>query len=572
MIIKTLLFLIIFSHSAYAEEKKATSKMVVSSVEENEDLRKLLKIPGVQKIYDQCKALNKSLKDMPACIWEDVAKDQNLKEMVLAAYKETITYKDANNKNIKDLTANQTNIRMNFSAEQNKGYEKLAEIIGKKLHESLYGEKPDPEKLVAIDHTKFHDLYKTELSKAIVDSMTNYCLKTDLSTPFENMNSISSCEDEQCLNVKPGAELVECKKAAKGKCLNLSFSTAPSTNMETNLKAMNEGTINESMVTACMSSIPANCSKNEGDNPPSAAKKEACVVVENLKAIRKNLVLNEKLLKVYEETAGVNNPTNIAMDKITRVSGEKDDTMKTITVTSADVEKAYREQDEILKREALDCEKNPQLANCSKFLDTNKDEKEKAVIEYGLRQFAQGDEIQTNLDSKNKNVFKEYLERLGYSKEKIEELLADENSLKKVKDLIEQKFKSQKESIIAELAERVDKTTTAKNGSSTEEDSNKYKQIGVELANKTETLKNMVRFNNIASSYLTIKDKDEGRNPSSAGKVKANTASLKEELNADKNNPNNKKVSDNKKDILADPKGSGNAFLEVQDLNEILGF
>jgi hypothetical protein len=330
---------------------------------------------------------------------------------------------------------------------------------------------------------------------------------------------------------------------------------------------MNDGTINESMVTACMGSIPSTCNQK---NSTYDSKVQACVVVENLKSIRKNLVLNEQISKVYDDTPGVNKSINMQIQNITGVASDKDDTMKTVTVTSADVEKAYREQDDILKREAEDCKSNPQLANCSKFLDTNKDEKEKAVIEYGLRQMAQADELDKNLDTKNKNVFKEYLEKLGYSKEKIEELLADENSLGKVKDMIKDKFKNQKDSIIAELAKRVDKTTTSQNGESTKNDSNRYDQIGAELANKTETLKNMVRFNNIASSYLTIKE--TGRNPANSGKEKANTASLKEELNADKGNVNNKKIADTKKDILADPKGSGNAFLEVGDLNEILGF
>ena len=567
MIKFTLLLLAITTSPLFAEEKKAASKMLVSSVEENEDLRKLLKVPGVQEKYDECKNDNKSLKELPECIWGKL--DAKTKEAVQAAYKETISIKESEKTTTKDLTANQTNIRMNFSAEQNKGYQKLSEIIGKKLHESLYGEKPDPEKMVAIDHTKFHDIYKTELSKAIVDSMTNFCLKTDLYKTIDTLPASDECQKEKCINIKPGKELDECLSKAKSSCLLFSFSPDAETNTTNNLKAMNEGSINESMVTACMGSIPAICNKSK-ETTSSPSKVQACVVVENLKAIRKNLVLNEQLTKIYEETPGVNKSINMQIKNITGVSADKDDTMKTVTVTSADIEKAYREQDDILKREADDCEKNPQLAHCSKFLDTNKDEKEKAVIEYGLRQFAQSDELDKNLDTKNKNVFKEYLEKLGYSKEKIEELLADEKSLENVKKLIQDKFKSQKDSIIAELADRVKKTTTAQNGSSTEQDSDRYKQIGVELANKTETLKNMVRFNNIASSYLTIKE--TGRNPANSGKEKANTASLKEELNADKSNINNKKITDAKKDILADPKGSGNAFLEVGDLNEILGF
>lgn len=562
----TLILSLMLVNLAYAEDRKEPSKMVVSLAEENEDLRQLLKVEGVQKVYDQCKNKNSELKSIPQCIWNNI--DSKTKEAVQAAYKETITYKESETKKTKDITANQTNLRMNFSAEQNKGYQRLSEIIGKKLHESLYGEKPDPDKMVAIDHTKFHDIYKTELSKAIVDSMTDFCLKADLSKDINNISSNSKCVDEKCLDKKSGKELDECKEQAKNSCLVFEFSSDQAkANTTKNLLAMNEGTINESMVTACMGSIPSTCTASGNSD---VSKTQACVVVENLQAIRKNLVLNEKLTKIYDETPGVDKPINMQIKNITAVASDKDDTMKTVTVTSADIEKAYREQDDILKREALDCEKNPQLANCSKFLDTNKDEKENAVVEYGLRQLAQVDELDKNLDTKNKNVFKEYLEKLGYSKEKIEELLANDKTLDTVKEMIKNKFKTQKESIIAELADRVNKSTTKQNGSSTQDDSNRYSQIGAELANKTETLKNMVRFNNIASSYLTIKE--TGRNPANTGKEKANTASLKEELNADKSNKDNKKIADSKNDILADPKGSGNAFLEVGDLNDILGF
>ena len=117
-------------------------------------------------------------------------------------------------------------------------------------------------------------------------------------------------------------------------------------------------------------------------------------------------------------------------------------------------------------------------------------------------------------------------------------------------------------------------TTTSVSGKSDEDDKIKYSTIAAELASKSDILKSLVRFNNIASSYLTIEDKAASRNPSSdTSKDKSrNITSLKEELNANKDDLKNKIVAEQKKeDLNKKNTNNQNVSITIQNLNEILG-
>lgn len=555
-------YLITFNMLVFAANEKSTST-AFESTSSNDELNKLIKIPGVQEKIDECKNEKKSLEELPDCIWKKL--DDKTKELVSAEHQKNLKV----NGNT-DLSNNQTNIQTTYSNEKNPAYQKLSEIIGKNLKKSLLGENSEG-KLIAIDHTKFHDLYKAELSKTVVDAFSSYCLETNLTISLTDDERAclgeKKPENTKCASIADKKKQSECMESISEKCgVNISMDVKDKDEAkkyrEENLKALNAGTLREELVKSCMTSVPSTC-----DNKDASAysKQKACTVVETMSSIRKNLAMTEKLGEIYKDPSL--STGGLQVSNLDNSQDQKLNTMEAITISSKDVADATKDSNEELKNIAEKCSENPNDPNCSKILNTNTKSKEDALIEFGMRQYAQEKEMESALDSKDKNLVIEYLKKIGIPENEISEYSKDEN-LEKIKDRIRNRFKDQKEALIKELAERVSKTTTTEDGKNSDQDKSKYKSIAEELGSKTNNLKNLVRFNNIASSYLDVEQKGASRTPSSLG---SNTTSIKKEFNSDKDNNENQVLKNKYKDKISANSDGNSVTIELKDLNEMLG-
>ena len=104
---------------------------------------------------------------------------------------------------------------MGHSSENSKAFEKLNTIIKTKLHETIYGKnsKDQTKEIATVDHSRFHDIYKAELSKAIVDLTTDYCSKVNISNFEESFNKCNKNAEEECKKTSSDAEAFDsCKK------------------------------------------------------------------------------------------------------------------------------------------------------------------------------------------------------------------------------------------------------------------------------------------------------------------------------------------------------------------------
>ena len=164
---------------------------------------------------------------------------------------------------------------------------------------------------------------------------------------------------------------------------------------------------------------------------------------------------------------------------------------------------------------------------------------------------------------------REYLKEEGYSPDQIKTMTVDKEAIADLKAQILNRFANQKAAIIKEMAGRIaDKTAVAegvitpKGGAVKKDDISKLEKIKIELESRTSDLQNLVYFNNIVSSYLTVEDKTK----KSASR---NTASLFSEANT-LEKEQAKLLKDQIKDAdLKDQKGQASTTdLDVDNINK----
>lgn len=555
----TLLLSILLVQNIFCAEENKDKSTAIESQKVNEDQSAILKIPKVKDIHDQCdKELpNSSPAEVSDCVWKKVSADENLKNQVLDEMKKIQT-KKTNDGEKRDLTLTSTVITSSYN--NNPGFEKLKKIVGEKIDKTLYGDKKNTNEIVAVDHSLYNSIYKAEISKGIIDALSAYCLHVNyFSDPTKN----ELCTREKKCDELKGSDKSKCED----QCKYYSFDDTEvddNKNAEINLKSI----INveeDKKIGACILTVPAACTDENHKN--QKAKQMACTVDEFVRAARKNLILNDKIVEFYKDVDS-KNTTNLQVSNVT--SAQKLNVAQAVTVTTTDIENAYKDSNETLAKETNECAQKINDEKCKQLLDTNLEEKKKALSEYNSQVEAEIASLDENL--KSPEILKEYLTQNGYSKEEIEKIMSDKNQIAAAKQLIKDKFTQQKRAIVQELSDRIQSTTSSKNDQITAQDESKIQKITKELSKKTETMKNLVLFNNIASSYLKVDRSGDGRSPSSS---ETNSTFLNQELKdrTDKQAEALKKVNANKlKDADKSDADINQIGFNVDNLKDFLGF
>lgn len=589
--LKIVTLLLLISSSAFPAETASTPKTeTIESQTTDPTLNNLLKIPKVAEKYQECKKYYDESKEYKVnyseCIWNGIKKNDStfavtaLDEKSKTEVQDELKKSQKNSDGKTDLSLDSSNISSTYKGHP--GYQKLYDIVGKRLRESLgYTEDKNNKDIVAVDHSNFSSLYKAEVSKGIVDALSNYCMKVDYRKKITNTACIDECtltkavvkKDNKCEDYCTYYSYSDDDEDSNSKLILEAINNGKTS---VNYSASSDGTDastsgkadTEIEVGACMFSVSAACN-NKYSTQNTKATKLACITDEYLKSSRKNLVLNEKLSQVYKEQM-VSKSTSLEIKNLKKeVFVDKE---KAVTVTSSEVESAYKKSNEELAQTADKCAKNPNGAECANLLDTNLTEKKDSVTELGLRQFAQEQNLSKDLE--NKDTFTTYLKGEGFTDDQIKELFKDEKKMAELKNFILDKYKAKKDSIISEITDRVNKTTSDVNGTISKDDVSKFSDLSDELKSKTNNLKGMTRFNNIASAYLVV---DEGngnkRDPASTKtKTKSVSTSLQAEINDKKTDAaSNEKLKQTYKDVIGNS-GSGNADYNIfGTLQDILG-
>ncbi len=503
-------------------------------------LSKLLSIPGVDKAYEGCKS--KDLEKVPDCIWTALEGRPDLKTKVQQMYANENTAKTPDGasrapasstpSDLTNLTNKSKQIGEDYMSDP--AVVNLSKIFEKKLEEALIGDaaaQKDTKKIAAVDHAKFIELYRTELGKTIVNAFTSYCLET--TEKPKKMSSKKDCKNKKNESIPCNMYFLSKEKdksqtikdnLASLKTANLDLSTDTSTND------------NADRWTGCIGSVSNVCYATAPDldlaadsEDPQRSQTKACVIMDYVKSARKNLIVANQQETFYANLASKDLSANIMENDRKVEINSKNSNDSVVTATSKDIEDAYKEASKKEITEMEKCiDKSDKISDseaCKKYLNINKDDKEKDLAEFGLRQNALEEKIKTLEEKGTKEDVKKYLIEEGYKENVIADMIKNNEDLTKVKAEIKQRYKNEKEAIIASMAEKIKAKTSSENGkidNATTSDTDKLKIIKDDLKSRTSDLENLVHFNNVVSSYLEI----------DSGKTKSrNVASLYDEIN-----------------------------------------
>ncbi len=559
---------LLFNTALGADKNPAKAKEQYGAVTTQEDgtLQKLLSVPGVDEKYKECQKNHPTdLDKIPECIWSNITPDQQKQVKDLYAQEDkknaTAAPVDANaaavdatvgKKTFKaDLTDRKLDVGIDYKSDPT--VKALSDFFGKKLDEALNGNPKDAKdkSVSSVDHKKFIDLYTNELGKSVVNAFTSYCMET---------KSTCVSGSSQCLI---DSDPNERKKDIKS---NLDYLRQHSTFSDS------EGEVWKKCI-ADVSKVCYETDSKETDPTKAYSRDRACVIMDFVKSARKSLqAANDQ--KTFYDGLKAQGIANVAFNVKAIDNNDKKLTADQLTqITSEDIGKDFKNKDNKteniakvttdIQKEADECTKDNAKINdqekCKKFLDTNANKNSDAVAEFGLRQFAKGDDLSEKL--KNDDSVKAYLKEEGYSDSEIQQMTS-KDKIQGVRDQIAKRYENEKNAIIKAMADKVSRKTASTDGKIEEKDANnKMSLIKEDLKNRNEDLKNLIHFNNIVSSYLTIEDQNK--------KSSRNTASLFAEVQS-YNGADAEKLKDNlknNKDLKQDQTSSN---LDVNTINKSL--
>lgn len=573
----TLLFNTAFS----ADAKPVVYEDVKEAPKSDATLQKLLSIKGVDTQYKTCIDTGKTGEDLPKCIWDGL--DPKQKEQVQQAYAQEAPKDPANSSANTDLTVKSKTLSVDYMSDP--AVVALSKVFEKKLEEALYGDdkaQKDPKTIAAVEHSKFIDLYKTELGKTVVNAFTSYCMEVDYNKKVST-KSLDCKDDDKNKIPCPLYILADFDTDSNGKKTNSRQST-----INTNITTLKSAKLDKSKTDGgakfgyCVTSVTEVCYTKETnldgitENDYKESRTRACTIVDYVKTARKNLIAADQQKDFYKQ---YQNGTSIVSNTRTVATTDKNSADAITTVTSKEIEDSYQKANDSLKKEMDECVDTTDPNNkkiidsekCKKFVSTNKDEKDKALAEFGLRQFALGKTMDDKLNDKTE--VEKYLQQEGYDPNKIKDMIKDDTALATIKQEIKDRYQKERDAIIASMADKIKSKTTDKNGfdATAATSVDKMSAVKTDVSSRADELKQLVHFNNIVSSYLEI---DKGK-----GQKERNVASLYAELNngakdikgADADQ--NKQIGKNANDAGLKQDGkAGGTNLNVNEINTILKY
>ena len=498
--------------AANANKDMVNGDIVVAGADDQ--LTKLLNIPGVQPLYDNCKKTQPT--DIPTCLWTAVSANTVLQKQVL----------DAAKANDKLASPNELGIAENFSTDP--ALQKLGDIMKKKLNEALYGD-PDYDKKTlsqTVDQKNFNDIYRTELSKTMVDAFLSYCLDT--------VPSVSGPDDFKTNRANNVAKIKSDPKSLTDK----------------NNKWDN-----------CIRNISDDC-KNANTK---YQKDRACLVIQYVEASKKNIkVLDTTDQNYFNVNQGgpVNTGANFKQNDLKSLAA-------LTTVTSKDIDNAYKDTSDKANKDIEDCLQKNDDNKCKEFLSTNTKSNQDGVAEFTLRQLADKADFDNKIDAvKSKDDLAKFLSSRGYSDEAIKEM--DLSKIEDVKAKIKKRYENEKTALISDMNKRVEAKTSKNDGNVNKtDDSSNLINIQKELESRNQNMQDLTFFDNVVSAYLTAEVTINGKK---VDNPERNTASLAAELN---NNDNNIKFKQDLEKLdgkpIVDPNANGSGTtVQTLDVDKII--
>ncbi len=559
MISRVLITISLISSFAFAQEQadESTYQGMQNSTKSSPMEMMIQNEPQIKQIYDQCQTGIEN-----GTITESIASCVNIgfqdDTLISTSERERITQKyfqtDTTQKSYD--SANITTIK---SENEDPAIANLKSYLYNRLQEALYGDisTQGKKQTKSVDHKVFLDLYKSQVSKNIITSLTSYCIEADPDNYFLIYNDESN--RTACINKTP-----DCTKTPQPECRACTrYKNKQSLKTATN---NNKTLTGASQWQECITNIQYICYRRaittsdaldgfdyssnnavtiweedqSGTSQKTATKSisppldieysqnRACEVTYYLKTLRQNLL---RLSEIEEKFNDNNNKKTRSIASNVNIydrseEGKTIDDLTSITskefVEKSNYEKGVQDLEALAKR----CKEENDEAACRKFLIA-KDERQnldEASAEFSARSAVMKEKI----TSMKEEEIRDYLKDEGRDDDEIDQIItkakADgsnwENNLA---NQIAGKYEKERLAVINRISNQIENKTAANDDFTYSPDNkDEIDRIESELASRASDYKELIHFNNIVSGYLTISD---GQGDSSR-----NTASLKREI------------------------------------------
>lgn len=379
---------------------------------------------------------------------------------------------------------------------------KLEDYLSKRLEQAMYGDiksnKDPASPIKVVDHDVFASLYKTQITKNIISSVSSYC--------------IDARHDYKYLIFKNPIE----RKKTTNRNLQSLRTFRPETKTPDAYNNWNY----------CIGSLQHICHAdiNTKINPPvdydtmkndpnfSYSKRRACEVVQYLRGLKQNLIEATAIELAYKNKAKKRRTRQISGINAKVYVGKKNnkdekniDDLTSITSNEFISKTGYSQANIARQKELDNCLQSKSQAECQKFLISGQKSKDLkgAALEYSIRAKI----FEKKIDNiKTKDQVIKYLKDEGRDQAEIEATINNYGNIDLLKNKIKENYKQERAEIVNNLNNQLRKVTTKKETFDFNQDAGTLNELNQELKSRTDEYKELIHYNNLVAGYLTLTD------------------------------------------------------------------
>ncbi len=550
--------------------------------DQSDQLEKLLKIPEVSAIYDQCSQLKSAGQNIEIsdCLWngssdgtiEGVANKEELRDKIASKL---------NNLDEDKIKKYESVNVLPLAKETSEAQKKLEEYYYESMKQQIFGDSENGKNgdgtFQVIDHSKFNTIYHNQLTKNVLTAISSFCIEAEIVGSGESAFPLLS------------ESLEERNKQRKTNVTNLSKTAVASGDSEISGAQMQSNNWQNCFINAqyvCHGGTKSWKSPTSGDLEKTTAKEtfgvketcekdddkceqlkddyaytktRACELTNYLKVAKQNLKAVETISSGYEQLQKTGGIQAIATGEKPTESGNlikqvnldnKVDDITSVTSNEFVNESGFSDGVNSDIAELEKCiYKDPETKeytfapgaeeSCKKYLNTDKEQVESLKAEYALRLRGLSEKVKTiDASTEDTGAVEGFLKDQGYTDEEIGQTIEASTDIKVLKEQIIARYENEKLELIKSMNEKMDSQSSASNGvidiasAGRGSDKEKLEKIHEELSSKTEQYAQLIHFNNVVSGFLDVdqEGKESRKNTASIQREIANSAFSEENL------------------------------------------
>ena len=531
--------------TAYATEVELDYKKFadrfVTTVKEAQVEADFLQVEQVKSCLQEITA--EDLKGDQAALKEKQAKSANCVRQKMEAIAES---------NPDQLTALAEKLQLDaFGVIKGKSSREVIDFFSSRLENALYGKGPDgkPARLKdqkIVDQKVFADIYETQLGKNILLEISQYCqgrIRKSGGNPDTRFDAIAAISSgASALNLADWTDLEDRSNLSAETNIYSDFvSKVLGTGLASDPEAVKVKLTK--IFNNCMAMISQMCEQYQGclckyktANPPTDGTAVDCVastnltcanengepkigqhschVMARLRGYRTNLTAVKETQKQFLEMNG-----GVALARKDTYKGKEAQAGESIddltSLSSKDVELAMKEssiQQESDEFERAACEKNPESPDCEKFFYREDEVLKFANSSVGYAAATAVESAKITALAKESDKLKDYLKLKGYF-----DLAAqvDTGNTEEIIKAAKQRFETEREATFKEMSAAFDRKQIVTG--TDQQKSERVKETKSEIKNRGKSFQQLMLFNNVVTSYLSLSKKDQNDKEIDAG-------------------------------------------------------